>query len=514
MTTAFQSIPVPLLRASSTNPRKHFDKAALDELAASLKEHGILQPILVRPLGNMGGIASHDCFEIVAGERRYRAAKIAKLSEMPATIRELTDKQVIEIQVIENVQREDLHPLEEAEGYEQLIKHHGYDVKSIAAKVGKSDSYVEKRLKLCALHEKARKAFSEGKLDLQRASLLARLPIDVQVKALLPVINTETYQDAVDVVRNEFMLRLAEAPFDKADTQLCPVAGACTNCPKRTGASPELFPDIKKDDLCLDVKCFDGKRTAHRDAALAKAKAGGLKVIDGAEAKRVRPYQYNDRLNGFVTLDERCHDDPKDRHYRALLGRDAPTPSILIDPHTGNVREIYPLADVTKVLQAKYPKLKQSRTQSVDPWRKQQAEKERKAKAERTIRVKILEAVRAKVGEREFDRADLVMVAESSYDRALFDGQARIATLWGWTDKRADVRECKKRIAALQVPELRRLLVDIALIGDTEVHSYSSSPPTSLLAAAKRYKVDAEKIRREATAAAKVKAKPKAKGKK
>jgi ParB/RepB/Spo0J family partition protein len=140
------TVPLAKITPSTTNPRKSFPKDKLDELTDSVKRLGVLQPILLRPL-NGGGT-----YELVAGERRYRASKAAGLTDIPATVRELTDAEVLEIQVIENLQRSDPHELEEAEGYERCSSAHPsgekYTVDEIAAKVGKSRSYVFGRLKL------------------------------------------------------------------------------------------------------------------------------------------------------------------------------------------------------------------------------------------------------------------------------------------------------------------------------------------------------------------------------
>jgi ParB/RepB/Spo0J family partition protein len=180
-------IAIACITPSLTNPRKRFDEAQLAELTDSVKRHDVLQPILLRPNGKEGH------YELVAGERRFRAAKAAGLVDIPATVRELSDTDVLEIQVVENLQREDLHELEEAEGYEKLLKcthanGEKYTVEEIAAKVGKSRSYVFARLKLCALCPEARKAFYAGDLDASRALLIARIGHhDTQRQALKDV---------------------------------------------------------------------------------------------------------------------------------------------------------------------------------------------------------------------------------------------------------------------------------------------------------------------------------------
>lgn len=146
-------LPLTSLVASSTNPRKHFDPARLAELAESIKASGVHQPVLVRPLPaarvpETGRGVTH---EIVAGERRYRASQMAGEHTIPAWVRDLTDEQVLEIQLVENLLRDDLTPLEEANGYDRLLRQSGMDRTALAARIGKSVSYVHGRLKLLDL---------------------------------------------------------------------------------------------------------------------------------------------------------------------------------------------------------------------------------------------------------------------------------------------------------------------------------------------------------------------------
>ncbi len=152
------------VRPSATNPRKHFDEGALAELAESIRAKGIIQPLLVRriPPDDADRL---QAFEVVAGERRYRAAKIAEQKTIPVVVRDLTDTEALELQLIENLHRNDLHPLEEAEGYEHLQKLNGYSVEELAVKVLKSKAYVYARLKLLALGPLARKALDAAQLQ-------------------------------------------------------------------------------------------------------------------------------------------------------------------------------------------------------------------------------------------------------------------------------------------------------------------------------------------------------------
>lgn len=150
-------------------PRKKFEDAALSELAASIMEHGVLQPIVVRP-SPAGG------YKIVAGERRWRAARLAGQSEIPAMIKEISDKVAMEIALIENLQREDLDPIEEALGYKQLMERCNYTQETAAAKLAKSRSAIANSLRLLSLPQKVLEALRDGKLSVGHAKVILSLP--------------------------------------------------------------------------------------------------------------------------------------------------------------------------------------------------------------------------------------------------------------------------------------------------------------------------------------------------
>ena len=164
-------IPLELIVPSSTNPRRDVG-AGIEELVESVRAHGVLQPILLRPFDGCG-------FKIVAGHRRFEAAKRAGFLSIPAVVRELTDEEALELQVIENLQRSDLHPLEEAEGYRQLMATQHYDVTRIAERIGRSIKYIYDRVKLLSLTERAQRLFLDGRITAGHAVILARLrPFD------------------------------------------------------------------------------------------------------------------------------------------------------------------------------------------------------------------------------------------------------------------------------------------------------------------------------------------------
>jgi ParB family chromosome partitioning protein len=282
----FRLLGLDLIEESKTNPRKTFDAKQLDDLTASVKEKGVIVPILVRPIGGT--------FEVVAGARRFRAAKKAGLDQIPAIIRQLADDQALEAQVIENLQRADVHPLEEAEGYQALIDKHKYDVEMLATKVGKSVSYIYQRLKLCELIPTAKAGFLGGSITAGHAVLIARLQPKDQVDALkLASTTVEDYvhgfghgiRAAVSVralsdwIKNNVHMSLDGAPWKKDDAALLPKAGACTTCPKRAGNAPELFADVARPQTCTDRTCFNEKLKAHMARLAKEVEASGKQVV-------------------------------------------------------------------------------------------------------------------------------------------------------------------------------------------------------------------------------------------
>ncbi|HEY8963762.1 MAG TPA: ParB/RepB/Spo0J family partition protein [Alphaproteobacteria bacterium] len=160
-------MPIDWLKPNPNQPRTVFDKDALTELASSIKQHGVLQPLLVRPIPEAG-----NRYEIVAGERRWRASQIAQLHEVPVTIQYLTDETVLELALIENLQREDLGPLEEAEAYQQLMQRFGHTQDRVAEAVGKSRSHIANMVRLLNLPELVKEYLREGKLTAGHARTL------------------------------------------------------------------------------------------------------------------------------------------------------------------------------------------------------------------------------------------------------------------------------------------------------------------------------------------------------
>ena len=256
--SAFQFIAIDQIHESPANPRQTFEESKLHELAESIRQHGLIQPITVRPMGQE--------FEIVAGARRFRAAQLAELFSLPARIVELTDGQSLEWGLVENAMRVDVHPYEEAQGLQRLLDLPGYDVAALVEKSGKSASHIYARLSLLQLIPEVADAFAQERITASHANLIARLPQEHQANAfaqcwrkdwqdsephLLPAKHLSTW------IQTNLFLSLVDAPFDREDFTLNPVAGACTTCPRRTGYNSSLFADVETHgEQCLDAPCF------------------------------------------------------------------------------------------------------------------------------------------------------------------------------------------------------------------------------------------------------------------
>ena len=267
--SAFQYIAVDQIHESTTNPRQTFEQNKLEELAESIRQHGLIQPITVRP--------NETGFEIVAGARRFRAAQLAELFSLPARIVELTDAAAMEWQLVENSQRVDVHPYEEAQGFQRLLDLPGYDVAALVEKSGKSASHIYARLSLLQLIPTVAEAFTQERITASHANLIARLPQEHQAAAfencwrkdwqdkeahLLPAKHLSAW------IQANLYLNLADAPFDREDPALKPEAEACVTCPRRSGYNTSLFADVQGDQ-CLDSACFQAKVTAHIDREIA-----------------------------------------------------------------------------------------------------------------------------------------------------------------------------------------------------------------------------------------------------
>lgn len=498
--------------------RKHRTPKDISELAESLTSVGQIHPIVVRPDPLSDVRHSSDgapLFEIVAGEGRYLGAEAANIDDLRVEIRDLTDEQVEEIQLIENLQRTGLHELVEAEGYDALQKR-GHTVEEIAVRTGKSKGTIYARLKLLELSADARKALRDDKISASIALLLARIPGDEQQQRALDHVSQSdwrgdpmSYREASKYVHDTYMLKLSDAPFPREDPTLVPAAGACGPCPMRTGNCPDLFGDVKGADVCTNPECFRSKKAAHIKRELEKAKTTGDKVIRGGEAKRILPptsgyasYSYNSNgshkqlRNGYARPSDKCLDDPKKRTYAELAGKDAPR-VLLQNPDTGRVEKVFHVEAIADRLKAKgikpTPTAKDPAEAREQDQERRKQEEELEMSARRAIFQKIIDAAPKQIT-RETVIALLGIAFSYGYGE---DENIYAALLWDKPGKTGDrVKQFMNRLDDL--PDSKLAQVALAMtVASTITDTYEKA--TELEALAKRLGVDVKKIRAAAS---------------
>jgi ParB/RepB/Spo0J family partition protein len=488
-------VPLDAITPSPLNPRREFAKADLAELAASIRENGVLQPILLRPA------AGADRYELVAGERRWRAAREAGLPAIPAVVREIPDDQVLRLALLENLQRKDLHPVEEADALAALHKD-GMAVGDLAAKLGKHPHYVYARMKLADLSPAARKPYRAGRITHAAALLVARLPNDRDRDAAARYIaeRCDGTEDAMptahvrDYLDRTYMLRLEGARFPKDVENFVSGVPACTSCPKRTGNQRGLFADVKSAEVCTDPACFAAKQAMYHRRTREAALATGRTVITGDKAKALLPYS-GATPKGYVVLDHRCHDDKKARTFRALLGKTNTANSTLIESPSGEFVEALPTEQAARILRQRGIKSTATTVGGSSSAVSQRAA-EKKAKLESGMRRRIHEEIRKHVGRLKLEQI-LPRLAAGYFQECYGETQERLARLRG-----EEKRLTRERIHKLDADAALQVMVDLCLIPGTRVSANYTPSADDLDLFAKLLAIDAKSIRAEVTAAA------------
>jgi len=509
----YRDLPIDWLVESPTNPRQIFDDDGLKELAASIRANGVLQPLLVRP-------RAERRFEIVFGARRYRGAAMAEQETVPVCIREMTDAQVLEAQLVENLQRRDVHPLDEAHGYARLLAldEPKYSIELIAAKCGKHPGYVLSRLRLTELAPAVVEAFSKDEIGLGHALLLAKLQPPAQQEAL-PACWQETYTNGSkskrillpvrhlrEWIEHNILLELAAAPFSKEDAMLVPEAGSCLECPKRTGHNTLLFEGMgAQHDSCTDPACYAAKVDAHvKQTVAAKPKLVQISTAYGktAEGSPAVP------RNRYVEIRQ---EKPKNKYQQ-----DAPeyktckytAEAIVADgSEKGEIRKVCANPDCP----VHHPK-KQRRPLEANAAIKAEEEKRRREEATaQATGLRVLAAIGAAVPVRLMKR-DLLFVAERLANLLDENRHAILARQHGIRQKRDDGGVAKTFAAFLRRADestLGRAVVESAVL----LAASRGNATQALRDAATAYKVDtdaiAAKVRQEFAARDKAKAEKK-----
>ena len=262
-TTGSLSLPISQVESCSSQPRKHFDEAALAELAASIQEHGIIQPLTVRKLAS-------GYYQIIAGERRWRAARLAGLSEVPVIVIEADDRKAAELAMIENLQREDLNPMEEAAGFQSLIETYHMTQEEAATRVGKSRSADTNALRLLSLTPSVRKLVEEGKLSAGHARALLPLSPAVQESAAAAVVS-----GGLSVRQTEALAKRLSAekkPEKPAPTGVDYTAEAQKDLSSKLGRGVKIVNGRKKGRIELEYYGLDDLNDLLEALALLRVK--------------------------------------------------------------------------------------------------------------------------------------------------------------------------------------------------------------------------------------------------
>lgn len=320
METQLKHVDLDQISISASNKmfrdESEMQSQALHDLTASIKEKGVIQPVLLRPLAKNGA----NTYELVCGERRFRASREAKLKNIPAYIRPLTDEEALEAQVIENLQRENVNPMKEAIAFEWMTKTKKMNTKSIADRIGKSVDYVQERIRLTSLTKEGQDLVRSGVLPLKAALKLASVPAELHNKALNQCISTVEGANGkqytftgLERLQNwlsfNVFRELAFADFDINDANLRPAAGSCMGCTKRTKNAGGLFDDVAKKDMCLDGACFIQKQLAQYE----KVKSEVIQNFPGAEiVYQPRTYSVDAAFKKLTPVIDRWNSNAKE----------------------------------------------------------------------------------------------------------------------------------------------------------------------------------------------------------
>ena len=522
--TAEQIIPVKRsdLLVAPWNARKTFDETTLAELTASIQQHGIRNPLLVRPLKKPGK------FEIVAGHRRNLGAERAGIVEVPCIVRTMTDDEAREIGLIDNLQRVDLHPLEEAAAYGELMSAPGATIEAIAAKLGKAASHVARRLRLLGAADEVKNALRAGAVEIGHALELARLDPAQQLKLLQRMnvvegVDGDAYEEEDEndfdaemsdeqddesaddekeeksepttrwrqtsmsvaelrrVIGQTTLRVLSNAPFPLED-EIPPMA--CTECPKRSTNATLLFSDIAQ-DTCTDRSCFDGKIRAWIRYSLEKAeelKKPLLMLSDRYSSEKSVIQRWD------VTIIDGDKVNPCDSQEQAIW---------IDGDQAGH------LVSICRDVECKVHR-SSSKSRGDDPVARKKSRKALLAKlnASKRYRKALFAAIgMTQVGEPLVDQLS-VDVALYCIERMSSIYNGKLAEALGWDDKLfgyGSGEKLRKKLATLSPVERLRAASMASHVGDFAVYEHAAdAAPKGFESLAKILGIDAKPLRVEA----------------
>lgn len=496
--------------------RKTYNQATLEAMAETMRdktpEVALQQPIVVRPV-TQGDVEYR--FEVVFGHRRRRAMALAGHGEIPAFVRVMTDAEVKQAQLIENLQREDVSALEEADGFQAMIDEHGLSADQIAVLVGQSRTYVYNRLKLATLSPPLRAAFNAGHFGAEIATKLARIPSEkLQVKALEAIRSNipselgdggkSSVRRISDMLAERFSLKLKEAIFDTEDVTLLDGAGACGSCPKRTGCSPEVYGDIiakAKEkyaygnvgaDICTDPDCYADKKAAHLKRKAEELLAKGKEVIDGNKARQAIS-AHGEVKGAYIAVS-----DVRDQ-LKKVAKTEKPKTVVIQDPRTGKLVEAIRRDELQAAGVKAPPSRDEQRQKDIEKRDRERQKWEDKAAAEMKLRAEIFTRTIAAMRAQPRTLDELVLVARQALAGTDHYGKQFLAA---HHDMRS-VEELEKALQLWPADALAVFMIECVLADQVHVnawnmqHNRQREAATLLMSTATSYGIDPAAVRAE-----------------
>lgn len=450
MKTTLRDIAIEEIAESPHNPRRVYDEAALEELADSIREQGVLEPLLVRPRAQdprPPGVFFP--FELVAGHRRLRGARKAGLREVPCIVRELDDAQALEAALVENGHRESVTPLDEATAFARLLEL-GREVHEIADRIGRTPSYVRSRLRLLELVPEVRALLEAGRIHVGSALLLAQVR-ETRQREIAERITQGVYRPRknhedpwtspdVSALLRDTQRRVSLAVWPLDDEDLVPSAGPCTTCPKRTGSQRALLAEMEGEDQCLDAECWSGKARATVDAAQKRGEfvlVGPLfdRALDTGAFfdvdSDVDDQDFEDVLEGVTHA----------QTWREALARVGEEPSewTLAVDHHGEVERLVSAAHLADLVEDHWPEVATLLRLRGDAWSQRDDDEPARATAPTAPSVKVVEDEAAEEKREAKQRAQREKQAREERAREAAADDLAAAIVAATTDERTTV---------------------------------------------------------------------------
>jgi len=486
-------IPIEKIKLSKQNPRKQFQEDKIEELAVSIEKIGLIHPILVRPI-------EEDYYEIVSGERRWRACKKLNKEFIECFIHPMDEKMALQIRIIENIQRQNLNPIEEAEGYKNLLQG-GMTTVELSSVIGKGRDYISRMVSLLSLPEAAKEAIISGKLAKRAGWYIARIPIP-QLRAVVAseaIAKSLTVAQVAKMVLENFLLDLRKANFSISKPDLIPGVPSCLDCSKRTGNSEDLFEDVKDDMVCTDPECFAKKREADWRFQCYKAQSENREILfDEESIRHFVPGTSRLKMDSpFIDIDSTCDLDKKERKWASLLAEELTIKDskpllhqYLARSPIGTIHRLVKKEDALFILQRQGITFAAKAIKELKE--KEEAKRERKKKEEflNLSCSSLISKVCDKIKTENIDRSYNIFL---SLALRVLPREVSTFVFQRHNYKLGTMKESLKMLEDINELESKAILLDLFLSTDLFLNSYNDLPP-HLISICKILSIDVSKV--------------------